>query len=67
MRDYRPEVEGALRSIGCQQVDHIGNDIWLWYSPRNLQTFTVDETIPTAWMANEVLHLAGHPPIFSES
>ncbi len=66
MQDYRPEVERALRSIGCQQVKHIGDGIWLWLSPRSQKTFTVDETIPTARLANEVLRLANHPPIFPE-
>ena len=66
MQDYRPKVERALRSIGCHPVDHAGEGVWLWYSPRSLQTFTLDETIPTQSMGNEVLRLAGHTPIFSD-
>jgi len=64
MKDYRPAVEAALRSIDCSPVEHLRNGIWRWYSPKTERYFSVDKTIPTRGMANKVLKEAGHGPLY---
>ncbi len=57
--DYAPAMTTMLRVYGCQRVHHLGDGIWLWYSPLLNRTFVVESFYPSLVAANAVLDIAG--------
>jgi len=62
MKDYRPEVERACRSIGCTPGPRIDNWSCLWNSPRT-GNFIMEDVIASYIAALETLRAAGHAPV----
>jgi len=63
MVDYRPELEQLLVQNRCVRLDHIGEGIWKWHSPRTNIVFNVEPYYPSLTAANEVLQRAGIAPV----
>ena len=62
MKDYRPEVERACRSIGCTPGPRIDDRSCMWHSPRT-GAFPMEDVIYSYMAAVETLRLAGHAPV----
>jgi predicted RNA binding protein YcfA (HicA-like mRNA interferase family) len=59
MKDYNKAVCDVLSKNGCYFVRHGKGDHDRWHSPITNRNITVDGTIPSRHMANEVLKQAG--------
>ena len=59
MKEYGKAVRDILSKNGCYFLKHGKGDHDRWYSPMTNRTITVDGTIPSRHMANEVLKQAG--------
>jgi len=59
MKDYGKAVRDILSKNGGYFVRHGRGDHDIWYSPITNRNITVDGTIPSRHMANEVLKQAG--------
>jgi len=59
LKDYSKAVRKILSKNGCYFVRHGKGDHDTWHSPISNQRFTVDGSIPSRHMANEVLKQAG--------
>ncbi|MCL2816427.1 MAG: type II toxin-antitoxin system HicA family toxin [Oscillospiraceae bacterium] len=59
MKEYSKAVREILSKNGCYFVRHGKGDHDIWHCPTTNRNVTVDGTIPSRHMANEVLKQAG--------
>ncbi len=59
MAEYEKKVRKVLKDHGCTFVRHGKGDHDIWHSPINGANVTVDSTIKSRHMANEVLKQSG--------
>ena len=59
MKEYSKAVRDILNKNGCYFLRHGKGDHDRWYSPITNRNITIDGTIPSRHMANEVLKQAG--------
>lgn len=63
MPDYRIDLESVLIANGCQRLNHIGEGIYRWHSPKTNIIFSVQSFYPTLKGVDEVLKRAGIAPV----